>query len=107
MKKLLIIVLIVLLFALSIFVVIQGVSIGNIEILGIKGIQAKNSELDNKIQEAGKLAEKDYKQAIDTIETNAKKLKDEKKNYEDMISISDEDDAQIANQIESMMTEKC
>jgi len=100
MKKLLILILIALLLTLSIFVVIQGVEIGSIEILGVKGIQAKNSELDDKIQQAGKLAEKDYQQAVSTVQSNAKKLKEEKKNYEDLIAISEEDGTQITNQIE-------
>lgn len=100
MKKLLILILIALLLALSIFMVIQGVSIGKIEILGIKGIQQKNSQLDEKIQQAGKLAEKDYQQAVNDVKTNTKKLKDEKKNYEDMTAISEEGDIAAANQIE-------
>lgn len=100
MKKLLILILIALLLTLSIFVIIQGVHIGNFEILGIKGIQEKNSKLDAKIQEAGKLAEKDYKQAISDVTTNAQKLKEEKKNYEDITSISQDGDIQSANQIE-------
>ncbi|MCI8444762.1 MAG: hypothetical protein HFJ37_06445 [Clostridia bacterium] len=100
MKKLLILILITLLSILSIFVVIQGIEIGPIEILGIKGIQTKNSELDTKIQQAGKLAQKDYQQIINTVDTNAKKLKEEKKNYEDMVTISQGDGEQAANQIE-------
>ena len=76
MKKLLLLILIALLLALSIFIVIQGVEIGKIEVLGIKEIQEKNSELDAKIQQAGKLAEKDYQQAVSEVETNTKKLKD-------------------------------
>ena len=74
MKKLLILILIALLSALSIFVVIQGINIGNLEILGIKGIQQRSNELDQKIQQAGKLAQKDYNQAVSDVQTNAKKL---------------------------------
>lgn len=99
MKKLLILVLISLLVVLSMFLVIQGVSIGNFEILGVKGIQEKNSELDEKIQQAAKLVEKDYKQVVSDVETNAKKLKEEKQNYEDMVTVTDSD-TQAANQIE-------
>ena len=51
MKKLLILILIALLVALSIFIVIQGVNIGSLEILGVKGIQSKSSQLDVKIQQ--------------------------------------------------------
>ena len=100
MKKLLILVLIALLLTLSIFIVIQGVHIGSLEILGVKGIQEKSSQLDEKIQQAGKLAEKDYQQALNDVKTNTKKLQEEKKNYEDMTQISDDGDVQAANQIE-------
>lgn len=100
MKKLLILVLIALLLTLSIFIVIQGVHIGSLEILGVKGIQEKSSQLDEKIQQAGKLAEKDYQQALNDVKTNIKKLQEEKKNYEDMTQISEDGDVQAANQIE-------
>ena len=100
MKKLLILILIALLVALSIFIVIQGVNIGSLEILGVKGIQSKSSQLDEKIQQAGKLAEKDYQQALNDVKTNTKKLQEEKKNYEDMTQISEDGDIQTANQIE-------
>lgn len=100
MKKLLILILITLLVTLSIFIVIQGVNIGSLEILGVKGIQSKSSQLDEKIQQAGKLAEKDYQQALSDVKTNTKKLQEEKKNYEDMTQISEEGDIQASSQIE-------
>ena len=60
MKKLLILILIALLVLLGYFIIIQGVGTeGSLQILGIKGIQAKNAELEQKIQEATSLAEKD------------------------------------------------
>lgn len=100
MKKLLILILIALLLALSIFIVVQGVSIGSVDILGIKAIQDKSLALDEKIQEATRLAEKDYRQAVSDVDTNAKKLEEEKKNYQDMTTISSESDVQAANQLE-------
>ncbi len=100
MKKMLILVLIALLLALTAFIGMKGVTIGSIEILGIQGIQERNSELDEKIQEAGKLAEKTYQQAVSEVNINAKKLQEEKKNYEDMTAISEDGDVQAANQIE-------
>lgn len=99
MKKLLILILIALLLTLSIFLVIQGIHIGNFEILGIRDIQAKSNELDEKIQEAAKLAEKDYKQAVSNVETNAKKLKEEKANYDEMVATVDGETG-TTNQIE-------
>ena len=105
MKKLLILILIALLAGLSVYTFVQGISIGSIEILGIKGIEAKSAQLDEKIQEAGKLAEKDYVQAVNNITTDTKKLKEEKKNYEDMTAISESSEIQAANQIEKYENE--
>lgn len=100
MKKLLILILIALLLALSIFIVMNNVEIGKLEILGITGIQQRDNELDSKIQQAAKLAEKDYNQAVSNVETSAKKLKEEKQNYEDLTSLSAEGDTPTVNQIE-------
>ncbi len=105
MKKLLILILIALLAGLSVYTFVQGISIGSIEILGIKGIEVKNASLDEKIQEAGKLAEKDYVQSVNTLTADTKKLKEEKKNYEDMTVISEESEIQAANQIEKYENE--
>jgi hypothetical protein len=82
------------------FIGIKGVTIGKIEILGIQGIQAKNSELDSKIQDAAKLVEKTYAQTISEVNSNAKKLKEEKQNYQDMTAISSDGETQAVNQIE-------
>lgn len=89
MKKLLISILIGLLLILSAFLIIQGIGIGNFKILGITGIKNKSEELNQKIQEAGKLAEKDYKQAVSDVESNAKKLSQEKQTYEEMTTTVD------------------
>lgn len=100
MKKVLILILITLLLILTMFIGIKGVTIGKIEILGIQGIQAKNSELDSKIQDAAKLVEKTYAQTISEVNSNAKKLKEEKQNYQDMTAISSDGETQAVNQIE-------
>lgn len=100
MKKLLMLILIGLLIVLSIFIVLNGFEIGNVQVLSYTGIQTQNKELDEKIQQASKLAEKDYKQAISNVQENSKKLQQEKKEYEDMVTISAEGDVQAANQIQ-------
>ena len=100
MKKLLILILITLLLILTMFIGIKGVTIGKIEILGIQGIQAKNSERDSKIQDAAKLVEKTYAQTISEVNSDAKKLKEEKQNYQDMTAISSDGETQAVNQIE-------
>ncbi len=100
MKKLLMLILIGLLLALSIFIVLSGFEVGNIEILSYMGIQNKNKELDEKIQEASKLTSKDYKQVITTVQDSSKKLEQTKKEYENLTVVSSEGDIQTATQIE-------
>lgn len=100
MRRILILILIGLLLILSVFIVLKGFEIQNIEVLSYKGIQQKNQELDEKIQQASKLTEKDYKQAVSKVEESSKKLEKTKKEYEDMTLISSEANIQIAGQIE-------
>lgn len=90
MKKLLILILIALLVLLGYFIIIQGVGTeGSLQILGIKGIQAKNAELEQKIQEATSLAEKDYKSILNDIKQNSQLYDETKKDYEDKVIISE------------------
>ena len=90
MKKLLILILIALLVLLGYFIIIQGVGTeGSLQILGIKGIQAKNAELEQKIQEATSLAEKDYQSVLSEIKQNAQSFEDAKKRYEDNVIINE------------------
>lgn len=100
MKKLLILILIGLLIVLSGFIVISGFEIGSVEVLSYVGIQERNKQLDEKIQQASKLAEKDYKQAVSTVQESSKKLEQTKKEYEDMIIITPEGEMQTVAQLE-------
>lgn len=100
MKKLLMLILIVLLIALSAFIVISGFQIGNVEILSYIGIQEKNKQLDERIKQASKLTEKDYKQVVTTVQESSKKLEQVKKEYQDLTVISSEGDVQAAAQLE-------
>ncbi len=100
MKKLLMLILIGLLLALAIYIGLNGFEVGNIEVLSYAGMKTKNSQLDTKIQEASKLAEKEYRQALVTVQESSKKLKEAKEDYEEITQISSEEDVQVAGQIE-------
>lgn len=100
MKKVLMLILIGLLLALSIFIVLNGFGVGDVEVLSYTGIQTRNKQLDERIQEASKLAGKDYKQLLSTVQESSKKLEQAKKEYEDMIVLTPEGDAQVTGQIE-------
>ena len=100
MKKLLILILIALILALSIFIVMNGLTIGKINILGINGIRDKNAQLDKQVEQASRLAEQDYKQAVNEVESNVQELQKEKQEYQDMTAVSSEGDIQAANQLQ-------
>ena len=100
MKKLLILILIALILALSIFIVMNGLTIGKINILGINGIRDKNAQLDKQVEQASRLAEQDYKQAVNEVESNVQELQNKKQEYQDMTAVSTEGDIQAANQIQ-------
>lgn len=101
MKKVLILILIALLLALTMFIAINGVQIGNLEILGVTGIQDRNNELEEKIAQATKLASTDFKKAVSAVQEDSKKLEEEKKNYEDMTAISTDSEIQEAAQLQT------
>ncbi len=100
MKKLLLLILIGLLVALSVFIAVSGFKVGNVEVLSYIGIQKNNKELDEKIQESSKLAQKDYKEAIAMLEESSKMLAQTKKEYEDMTVINSDGEIQVLGQIE-------
>lgn len=93
-------ILIGLLLALAIYIGLKGFEVGGIEVLSYTGMQTRNKQLDTKIQEASKLAEKDYRQALVTVQESSKRLKEAKEDYEEMTTISSEEDIQVAGQIE-------
>ena len=105
MKKILIALLLVLLIALNCIAILKGLNLFGIEILGIGQIKDRNSNLDYKIAQATTLASTEYPKALANIETNLKKLEEEKKNYEDMVTISTGDQVQLANQYQKYEVE--
>lgn len=98
MKKLLIIITIALIFTLTCITVINGLQIGGISILGIKGIRSENSDLQSKIDEATKLASTTYTTKLTSLDTDLKDMKAEKQKYDDMVATSSQSEIQIAIQ---------
>ena len=82
MRKLLIGLITVLLFALAVYIVICGLSFAGIEISSVSAIQEENARLENKIEEANDLKNIDYPQNVTVLESSYKKLMTEKENYE-------------------------
>ena len=105
MKKVLISLLIILLLVLNCIAILKGVNLFGLNILGIGQIKEKNDNLDQVIAEATTLASTDYPKALSEMEVNLKKLEEEKKNYEDMVTISTGEQVQLANQYQKYEVE--
>ncbi len=99
MKKLLITILIALVLTLTIFTVVNGLEVGNFEILGLRGIQDKSASLEKVVTEATKLATSDFPNKVKQLNTSMEALKKKKIEYEDMIVVSSAEDIQIASQL--------
>ena len=100
MKKILILILIVLLIVLCCNIVINGYTLGSIKILGLNEIQNKNENLDKKIAEVQDLKEIQYPKQISELVENSNKLKTTKKEYEELVAYSSEQDVLRASQAE-------
>ncbi len=100
MKKLLILILIGLLVILSIYIAINGFEVGKIEVLSYRGIQQRDNELNEKIQQSSKLVEKDFKQAINGVEESIKQLEQAKDEYDEVALVSEQGDIQVANHVD-------
>ena len=99
MKKLLILILIALVLALTIFTIINGIVIGGLSVLGIKQIQDKNAELEETVTEATRLASSNFPSAVSDLNASMDDLQEQKTAYEDMVAVSDTGDVQTASQL--------
>lgn len=100
MRKLLISVLIVILLAVAGYMCYNGITIINYRISGLKEIKKLNENLDEKISVASKLVSTDYPTQISNISKSMKDLKTEKEKYDNMVTISTDEQVQAAAKIE-------
>lgn len=106
MRKILLGLVSIMLVALSVYTVIYGISIGNIQISGIPTIQEKNEQLDKKIQTASNLRTKEYPQNVTLLESAYKKLMTEKESYEQLLELGVDENGQPINKIQEYEIEK-
>ena len=99
MKKLLILILIALVLALTIFTIVNGLEIGNFNVWGIKTIQDQNAELDETVTEATRLASSTFPSKVSELNASMKKLEEQKTTYQDMVAVSSTGDVQAASQL--------
>ena len=99
MKKLLILILIALILALTIFTIMSGIEIGSFQVLGITQIQDKNAELEDTVTEATRLASSSFPSAVNDLNESMDNLQEQKTTYEDIVAVSDSGDVQTASQL--------
>lgn len=100
MRKLLISVLIIILLVITIYMCYSGITLINLRVLGIKQIQNLNDELDNQISIASRLISTDYPTEVSNVSKSVKELKTQKENYESLITISTDEQVQVATKFE-------
>lgn len=99
MKKLLILILIALVLALTIFTIINGLEIGGFSVWGIKTIQDENAKLDETVTQATRLASSTFPGKVSEVNASMKKLQEQKTAYQDMAAVSSSSDVQTASQL--------
>ncbi len=99
MKKLLILILIALVLALTIFTIINGLEIGSFTVWGIRTIQDENATLTETVTEATRLASSTFPGKINEVNTSMDNLEKQKTTYQDMVAVSDSGDVQAASQL--------
>lgn len=106
MRKFLFAVLAILILVLVFFLVRDGLSIGNIRILGIKGIQALNGQVDLKIAEATELTQVKFNSENKNLNDALEEVATEREKYERVLAQSSEEDIQEALTKEKYEIEK-
>lgn len=99
MKKLLILILIALVLALTIFTIINGLEVGKFQVWGIRTIQDGNNALEEIVTQATRLATSTFPGKVSDVNESMKQLEEQKTIYQDMVIISDTDDVQNASQL--------
>ena len=99
MKKLLILILIALVCILTIYTIVYGLKIGNFSIWGIEKMQNENTELDEIITQATRLAKSTLPEKISEVNASMKALEEQKTIYKDMAGVSSSGDVEKASQL--------
>ena len=99
MKKLLILILIVLVFTLTIYTIMKGIEISNFSIWGINTMKNENTQLNEMIVQATKLASSSFPSTVNELNASMEDLKKQKTAYEDMVAVSESGDVETASQL--------
>lgn len=77
------------------YVGIEGIQIGNFQILSISQLIEKNEELEEKINEASALTTTNYMDNIKTLEETYERFKIQKQKYEELAGVTNEKNEEI------------
>lgn len=77
------------------FAALNGIKIGNFQILSISQLKEKNDTLNEKIQEATNLTSVNYPQNEQTLEETFDKYQTQKQKYEDLAGVTSEINEEI------------
>lgn len=104
MRKLLISILLILLIVLAALCIKDGIEIGPLHVLGVEGINNKNEELTQKINET-KTANENYTSALNKLQQDIESLTKSKEECLSLINISSESQLQEATQTKNYTIE--
>lgn len=106
MRKFLFVILAVLILVLTFLLLRDGLSIGNIKVLGISEIQSLNDQVDLKIAEAKELTEVKFNSENDKLNQALTDVAKERENYETALAQSSKEDIEEALRKEKYEIEK-
>lgn len=92
MRKILITIIIILFIALGYASLINGIQIGNLQILSIEQIEQKSQELKAKIEQLNTLIDVDYPKKISDLKTASNNMQDAKSEYLKYTNLSSDED---------------
>ena len=106
MRKLLLGLLTIILFALAVYTSIYGVMMAGIQVNSIPAIKEENDKLDKKIKIASDLKNKEYPQNIALLEAAYKKLTTEKESYDQVLALGVDENGLPLSKIQEYEMEK-
>lgn len=98
MRKILIIIVIVLLLVVGYLMIFNGLEVLGMDVLSVKQIKDKNTDLEQKLQVVSTLTSTEQPQALSDLNSSAKQLMIAKEEYNDKILYSSTEDILTASQ---------
>lgn len=105
MRKILIIIIIILLLVLGYFTLMEGIKIGNFQILSIKGIEEQSQNLKTKIEGINTLIDVEYPKKIAELKKASNNMEESKSEYLQYTNLSSDEEILAAMQRKSYAIE--